>query len=128
MELKTINLSLTTLGKVIAQLSKGKSKSNSNLLKGDKEHIPYRESNLTRILQDSLGGNTNTWIIATISPWDNCTEESLSTLKFADRAKQVMQRVKINKIFATNDKLVNKLQSEIKHLREVLNIRRNGGK
>lgn len=91
-------------------------------------YIPYRESNLTRILQDSLGGNTNTWIIATVSPWDNWTEETLSTLKFADRAKQVMHKVKANKMLASSDKLVNKLQSEIKHLREILNIRRNGGK
>lgn len=60
LELKTINLSLTTLGKVISQLSKVRSKSTSNLMKADHMYVPYRESNLTRILQDSLGGNTNT--------------------------------------------------------------------
>jgi kinesin family member 5 len=75
LELKTINLSLTTLGKCISSLSK---KSRGGLVpihsvqsfskKSKKEHIPYRESKLTRLLQDSLGGNTKTCLIATISP------------------------------------------------------------
>jgi len=56
-ELKSINLSLTTLGKVIYSLAQNKS-----------SYIPYRESKLTRLLQDSIGKNSNTWLIATVSP------------------------------------------------------------
>lgn len=97
-------------------------------LKSYEEYIPYRESNLTRILQDSLGGNTHTCLIATISPSEDCADETISTLKFADRAKQVMTKVRANNMEASNDKLVNKLQSEIRHLREVLNIRNKGNK
>lgn len=63
-ELKTINLSLTTLGKVISALAKNrvknKTKSKTHNVKPFREYVPYRESNLTRILKDSLGGNTNT--------------------------------------------------------------------
>jgi hypothetical protein len=77
-ELKTINLSLTTLGKIISFLAKTKKKV---------PHIPFRDSKLTRILQNSLGGNCNTVILGTISPGMRDIDESLSTLKFADRAK-----------------------------------------
>ena len=75
LELKQINLSLSTLGKVISGLAQGNA------------HINYRDSKLTRLLQDSLGGNTRTTLIATISPLSACVEESVSTLKFADRAR-----------------------------------------
>lgn len=118
-ELKTINLSLTTLGKVISALSK-KSSTGGNV------HIPYRDSKLTRFLQDSLGGHTRTVLIATISPNADCSDESLSTLKFADRAKSVMVKVKANEVNASDDALVAKLQREVQHLREVLNLRRKG--
>ncbi|CDW90867.1 kinesin motor domain containing protein [Stylonychia lemnae] len=137
-ELKTINLSLTTLGKVISALCK-ESKANRKaeminapklLKKGDhhlnKIHIPYRDSHLTRILQDSLGGNTRTVLIATVSPIIDNIDESISTLKFADRAKQVMTNVKVNEINAHDDALVQKLQKEVQALREVLAIRRKG--
>ena len=70
-----INLSLTTLGKVITAMARNDT------------HIPYRDSKLTRILQNCLGGNNNTILIATISPLRVWLEESFSTLKFADRAK-----------------------------------------
>ena len=83
MELKTINLSLSTLGKVISSLSQGKSKT----------YIPYRDSKITRLLQDSLGGNTKTTLIAAVSPLLDCSDETISTLKFADRAKQVLLKV-----------------------------------
>ena len=122
-ELKTINLSLTTLGKVISELSKNKTLKNSSIsksprkidsdirmsllqnakialnkpeeIKHDKKlhYIPYRDSKLTRLLQDSLGGNTRTWLIATVSPIIDHSIETISTLKFADRAKQVMIRI-----------------------------------
>jgi len=77
-ELRNINLSLTTLGKVI-----------HNLSHGNKLPIAYRESKLTRILWDSLGGNTQTIIIANISPCLNNIEETISTLKFAERARHI---------------------------------------
>jgi kinesin family protein 3/17 len=82
-ELTNINLSLTTLGKVIALLATGKS-----------SHIPFRESKLTRLLQDSFGGSTKTFLFATISPASGSIDETISTLKFADRAKNVLQRVR----------------------------------
>jgi kinesin family protein 3/17 len=71
-----INLSLSALGNVISALVDGKIK-----------HIPYRDSKLTRILQDSLGGNTKTVMIAAVSPAAYNYEESLSTLRYASRAK-----------------------------------------
>jgi hypothetical protein len=77
LELKTINLSLTSLGKVIQSLAQGKKSA----------HIPYRDSKITRLLQDSLGGNTKTTLIAAVSPVIDNIEETISTLKFADRAK-----------------------------------------
>ncbi len=52
-------------------------------------HIPYRDSKLTRMLQDSLGGNSKTYLVATINPSLACADESISTLRFADRAHQV---------------------------------------
>ena len=91
-------------------------------------YIAYRESRLTRLLQDSLGGNTKTCLIATISPIISCAEDTISTLKFADRAKQVMSTVKANEVNASDDALVQKLQKEVQHLREVLNLRRKGKK
>jgi hypothetical protein len=72
-----INLSLTTLGNVISSLVDGKS------------HIPYRDSKLTRMLQDSLGGNTKTVMIANIGPADYNYDETLSTLRYANRAKRI---------------------------------------
>jgi hypothetical protein len=81
-ELKSINQSLTTLGKVIMKLALGK--------KSAIGYTPFRESKLTRLLQDSIGGNCNTYLIATISPTDDCAEESLSTIKFAERASMVL--------------------------------------
>jgi hypothetical protein len=117
-EMNTINLSLTTLGKVISSLSR--------LSKDPKRHIPYRESKLTRLLQDSLGGNTKTCFIATVSPIPECLEETVSTLKFADRARQIRVNVQKNEISATSDKLVMKLQREIQYLKEILQIRKHG--
>ena len=110
LELKTINLSLTTLGKVISALSKANWKNFSSYkLKaenGIKNFVPYWDSKLTWLLQDSLGGNTNTCLIATVSPIIDCADESISTLKFADRAKEVMVRAKVNEVNASDDALV----------------------
>lgn len=115
-EMNNINKSLTTLGKVISALAGNAA-----------GHIPYRESKLTRLLQDSLAVNTRTILIATISPASVYIEETLNTLKFADRAKQVMVVVKKNEISATNDQLVAKLQREIQHLKSLLSLNKKGG-
>lgn len=86
-ELTNINKSLSALGNVISAL-------------GEKHrtHVPYRDSKLTRLLQDSLGGNTHTLVFATISPNLAAIDETISTLNFADRAKSVMVRVKVNEV------------------------------
>ena len=115
-ELTQINKSLSMLGKVIHVLGTG-----------TKVHVPYRDSKLTRLLQDSLGVSTRTILIATVSPAAIYIEETISTLKFADRARQVMVKVKKNEISATNNQLITKLQREIQHLKTLLNIKRNGG-
>ena len=81
-QLKNINQSLTTLGKVIASLS-SKSKSVAS----------FRESKLTRLLQDSLTGNTFTFIVGNISPSINNMDETMNTLKFVERARHVMIQI-----------------------------------
>jgi|TARA_B110001469_G_C9336935_1_gene178980 kinesin family protein 3/17 len=103
LELKTINLSLSSLGKVISALAQGKGK----------DHISYRDSKITRLLQDSLGGNTKTTLIAAINSMSDYAAETISTLKFADRAKQIMVKVSANAINAADDALVSKLQKEV---------------
>jgi len=65
------------------------------------------------LLQDSLGGNTKTTLIAAVSPLLDCSDETISTLKFADRAKQVMVKVSANEVNAADDALVLKLQKEV---------------
>lgn len=77
-------------------------------------------------MQDSLGGNTKTFLIATVSPVIDSIEETISTLKFADRAKCVMQRVRRNEINAKDDALVQKLQREVQYLKELLTLRKRG--
>ncbi|CAK4637426.1 unnamed protein product [Aphanomyces euteiches] len=103
-----INLSLHTLGRCIAALT---TKTNN--------HVPYRDSKLTRLLQDSLGGNTKTRIIATLSPAVDCIEESISTLKFADRAKQVMVCVRVNEQREIDPAYVEKLEQEVADFRAI---------
>ena len=87
-EAKNINLSLTCLGKVIHSLTDGKS-----------QHIPYRDSKLTRVLQDSLGGNSKTSLIITCSPSPFNESETISTLRFGERAKSIKNKPKVNKEF-----------------------------
>ena len=94
-----INKSLLTLGTVISNLSEGKSG----------QHIPYRNSKLTRLLASALGGNAKTVMITCISPASGNTVESLSTLRFAGRAKKIVNKVKKNEILdakALNMKLM----------------------
>ncbi|KAL7995886.1 putative kinesin-like protein [Plasmopara halstedii] len=113
-EMTNINLSLHTLGRCIASLSSKSTKGST--------HVPYRDSKLTRLLQDSLGGNTKTKIIATLSPSLDCVDESISTLKFADRAKKVMVTVRVNEQREIDPAYVEKLQDELEQLREVLRL------
>jgi hypothetical protein len=68
----------------------------SALVDGKTHHIPYRDSKLTRLLQDSLGGNTKTIMIAAVSPANYNFEETLSTLRYASRAKFIQNKPKIN--------------------------------
>ncbi|KAJ1798502.1 hypothetical protein LPJ59_002456 [Coemansia sp. RSA 2399] len=82
-----INKSLMSLGTVIARLSEDG---------GDKGHIPYRDSKLTRILQPSIGGNAKTLIVCTITPSPDYVDEALSTLKFASRAKTIQNKPEVN--------------------------------
>lgn len=115
-ELANINLSLFTLGRCIAALC-----ASATTVCSLPAHIPYRESKLTRLIQDSLGGNTKTYIIATLSPTADCAEESISTLKFADRAKQVLAYVRPNEECPSVDHaLVEKLQREVTQLRALV--------
>ena len=104
-EAKIINKSLTTLGRVINNLTDGKS-----------SHVPYRESKLTRVLQESLGGNSKTCLIITCSPSIYNESESLSTLRFGERAKKIKNKPKINKELSAAElqKLVDKLKEDIK--------------
>ncbi|CAF0753828.1 unnamed protein product [Didymodactylos carnosus] len=112
-----INKSLTTLGKVIAALAEMSSKRKSKFdKKGD--FIPYRDSVLTWLLKENLGGNSKTAMIAAISPADINFEETLSTLRYADRAKQILCKAIINE--DANAKLIRDLKEEIYKLRELL--------
>lgn len=119
-EMTNINVSLYTLGRVIAALSAPIPKGDGRTERNKLPHIPYRDSKLTRLLQDSLGGNTRTRIIATLSPAHQCLDETISTLRFADRAKQVMAFVRVNEHHPVDHALVQRLQAEIKHLRGLL--------
>ncbi|XP_014260243.1 kinesin-like protein unc-104 isoform X1 [Cimex lectularius] len=109
-----INKSLTTLGKVIsalAEISATKKKKKENF-------IPYRDSVLTWLLRENLGGNSKTAMIAAISPADINYDETLSTLRYADRAKQIMCKAVVNE--DANAKLIRELKEEIQRLRDLL--------
>ncbi|XP_060534023.1 osmotic avoidance abnormal protein 3 isoform X10 [Cylas formicarius] len=106
-EATKINLSLSALGNVISALVDGKAK-----------HIPYRDSKLTRLLQDSLGGNTRTLMIACISPSDRDYMETLSTLRYANRAKNIHNKPKVNE--DPKDAILRQYQEEIERLKALL--------
>ncbi|XP_058827513.1 kinesin-like protein unc-104 isoform X3 [Topomyia yanbarensis] len=110
-----INKSLTTLGKVISALAEMASKSKKSK-KAD--FIPYRDSVLTWLLRENLGGNSKTAMIAAISPADINYDETLSTLRYADRAKQIVCKAVVNE--DANAKLIRELKEEIQKLRELL--------
>jgi kinesin family protein 1 len=104
-----INKSLTTLGKVIAALATA---STVRTKKKD-DHVPYRDSILTWLLKESLGGNSKTAMIAAISPADY--EETLSTLRYADAAKKIKTHAVVNE--DPNAKLIRELKEELDMLR-----------
>ncbi|XP_003747767.1 kinesin-like protein KIF3B [Galendromus occidentalis] len=99
-----INLSLSALGNVISSLVDGKS-----------THVPYRDSKLTRLLEDSLGGNAKTIMIANIGPSHWNYEETLTTLRYASRAKHIKNKPKVNQ--DPKDALLREFQSEIAKLK-----------
>ncbi|XP_041842075.1 kinesin-like protein KIF1C isoform X2 [Melanotaenia boesemani] len=107
-----INKSLTTLGKVISALAEMSSK------KRKSDFIPYRDSVLTWLLKENLGGNSRTAMIAALSPADINYEETLSTLRYADRAKQIRCNAVINE--DPNAKLIRELKAEVERLRNLL--------
>nr|XP_041568115.1 kinesin-like protein KIF1C [Taeniopygia guttata] len=108
-----INKSLTTLGKVISALAEAQS---SKKKKAD--FIPYRDSVLTWLLKENLGGNSRTAMIAALSPADSSYEETLSTLRYADRTKQIRCHAVINE--DPNARLIRELRAEVTRLRELL--------
>ncbi|XP_075169172.1 kinesin family member unc-104 isoform X7 [Haematobia irritans] len=110
-----INKSLTTLGKVISALAEIASK-NKKSKKAD--FIPYRDSVLTWLLRENLGGNSKTAMIAAISPADINYDETLSTLRYADRAKAIVCKAVVNE--DANAKLIRELKEEIQKLRDLL--------
>ena len=94
------------LGNVINALSEGK------------KHVPYRDSKLTRLLQESLGGNSGTVMIATISPADYNYDETVSTLKYANRAKSIANVVSRNEDLT--ERVIRDLKGQIEQLKEQL--------
>jgi len=106
-EATKINLSLSTLGNVISALVDGKS-----------THIPYRNSKLTRLLQDSLGGNSKTVMVANLGPADYNYDESMSTLRYATRAKSIKNHAIVNE--DPKDALLRRYEKEIADLRKQL--------
>jgi kinesin family protein 5 len=109
LEAQTINKSLSALGNVIYALTE----------KG-REHIPYRDSKLTFLLQDSLGGNSKTIIIGTASPSKNCLSDTIETMKFIKRAKNLKNNPKVNKNESIESllKTIESLKKRIKELEE----------
>ncbi|CAM4707447.1 unnamed protein product [Caretta caretta] len=107
-----INKSLTTLGKVISALAEMQNK------KKKSDFIPYRDSVLTWLLKENLGGNSRTAMIAALSPADISYEETLSTLRYADRTKQIRCNAVINE--DPNARLIRELKEEVARLRELL--------
>uniref|UniRef100_A0A0R3RXP2 Kinesin-like protein n=1 Tax=Elaeophora elaphi TaxID=1147741 RepID=A0A0R3RXP2_9BILA len=113
-EAARINLSLSSLSNVISALVDSKT-----------VHIPYRNSKLTRLLQDSLGGNSKTVMIANIGPASYNYDETVSTLRYANRAKNIQNVVRINE--DPKDALLRKFQLEIEHLKRLLEKEESSG-
>ncbi|KAF9583729.1 Kinesin-like protein kif15, partial [Lunasporangiospora selenospora] len=112
-EAGNINKSLLCLGSVINALGE--------IAGGHSRHVHYRDSKLTFLLKDSLGGNSNTFIVANVSPSALCYQESLSTLRFAQRAKMIKNKAVVNEDIQGN---VNELRAEIQRLKAELALKR----
>ena len=113
-EATKINLSLSALGNVISALVEAKT-----------QHVPYRDSKLTRLLQDSLGGNTKTVMVANMGPADYNYDETISTLRYANRAKNIKNKPKINE--DPKDAMLREFQEEIQRLKAMLDGQDGGG-
>ncbi|CAG0885983.1 unnamed protein product [Cyprideis torosa] len=113
-EATKINLSLSALGNVISALT------------GRGGHIPYRDSKLTRLLQDSLGGNAKTVMVANVGPADYNMDETVTTLRYASRAKEIKNKPRINE--DPKDALLREFQEEISRLKAALASRGSGKK
>uniref|UniRef100_A0A674JPW6 Kinesin family member 13B n=1 Tax=Terrapene triunguis TaxID=2587831 RepID=A0A674JPW6_9SAUR len=107
-----INKSLTTLGLVISALADQAAGKNKN------KFVPYRDSVLTWLLKDSLGGNSKTAMVATVSPAADNYDETLSTLRYADRAKNIVNHAVVNE--DPNARIIRELREEVEKLREQL--------
>ena len=112
-EATKINLSLSALGNVISALVDGKS-----------QHIPYRDSKLTRLLQDSLGGNTKTVMCANCGPAGYNYDETVSTLRYANRAKNIKNKPKINE--DPKDAMLREYKAQIDQLKAILEAQAAG--
>ncbi|XP_052270651.1 kinesin-like protein unc-104 isoform X2 [Dreissena polymorpha] len=115
-----INKSLTTLGKVISALAEVSAMDKVSATKKKKkaDFIPYRDSVLTWLLRENLGGNSKTAMVAALSPADINYDETLSTLRYADRAKQIVCKAIVNE--DPNAKIIRELKEEVVKLRELL--------
>lgn len=115
----SINSGLLALGNVISALGGDEKKKHQlQQQKKNNNHVPYRNSKLTRLLQDSLGGNSQTLMLACVSPSDLNTNETLSTLKYANRAKNITNRVVMNQELSE----VDTMKQEISRLKQELQI------
>ncbi|XP_041061735.1 kinesin-like protein KIF1B isoform X1 [Carcharodon carcharias] len=113
-----INKSLTTLGKVISALAEVDNAPSKSKKKKKSDFIPYRDSVLTWLLRENLGGNSRTAMVAALSPADINYDETLSTLRYADRAKQIKCNAVINE--DPNAKLIRELKDEVTRLKDLL--------
>uniref|UniRef100_F6H4H4 Kinesin motor domain-containing protein n=2 Tax=Vitis vinifera TaxID=29760 RepID=F6H4H4_VITVI len=112
-----INKGLLALGNVISALGDEKKRKEG-------VHVPYRDSKLTRLLQDSLGGNSKTVMIACISPADINAEETLNTLKYANRARNIQNKPVVNRDLVSNE--MQKMRQQLEYLQAELCARRGG--
>lgn len=113
-EAASINQSLSTLGAVISALSKASARSNSNF-------VPYRNSVLTQLLKESLGGNSRTIMIAAVSPSEDAYQQSLSTLKYVERAKRIVNKAVVNE--DSSNTIIKDLRNEVAALKQQLAAR-----
>jgi len=107
-----INLSLTVLGNCISILAEKAANKKKNAV------VPYRDSNLTRILQNALGGNSKTIMVCAVSPSSLNFEETLGTLRYAERAKKIVNKAVVNE--SVHEKIIRELKEENDRLKKLL--------